>query len=176
MALKEINLPQVNSFPLGNGATATSEYEFDAIMRLLDEYTQKYQTSVSRKTELKQSNFPFLGTLFLGIMFILLIIWLVGIVTPASPKNSLLSIIVYVILMIPMWILGMIGRTITDTIFAERRLAISAQKFLRSRLENIVRIASQMHEHSSLHYAQKLEADLRLAEAEMVLQLDRIVR
>ncbi|MBC7809375.1 MAG: hypothetical protein H7145_24840 [Akkermansiaceae bacterium] len=172
MALKEINLPQVKSLPLGNGITAPYEYEFDAIMRLLDEYTQKYKISVSRSTELNQSNIP-----FLGMIFVLLIMSLITIIAPLYlGKHIFTNISTAVICLVAIVTLALISRTVITKTSAQVRLVRYAQIFLRSRLENIVRIASQMHEHSPLTASQKLEADMRLAEADMVLQFDKKVR
>jgi hypothetical protein len=57
---------------------------------------------------------------------------------------------------------------------SEESLLTHDAKFLASRLENLVELASQFHEHIEKRRIDKIEMDLKLAEAESALEYYRM--
>jgi hypothetical protein len=140
----------------------SSEEDRKLLVSLLNEYSGKLELICDRielknRRNLRIFGFFIFGSLLIGIASV----WL-------YQRGNLTSLDFLVVL--PMGVLGGFGLKNLNTNHRQKTSSVRDARAIAKRLEKVVRLVSQMHEHSVNSVSVKLEMDLRLADAEIVLE------
>lgn len=173
----ETHKPEALRLPLAAEASESSpsvDDDLEIIMRLLVEHTEKLRSLVDRQEELRAraqaQGLWVAGGACMALLFALVIFLYQGLYSTA--KSQSLSPSLWFVLIIPTVGVGMMLATYSVSPGLYRRRAGAFKKDIRLagiRLQRVVRVATQLADHSVSGMAKRLEIELQIAEALAVL-------
>jgi hypothetical protein len=139
----------------------SSEEDRKLLVSLLNEYSGKLELICDRIELKNRRNLRIFGFFIFGSPLIgVASVWL-------YQRGNLTS---WDFLVVLLGVLGGFGLENLNTNHRQKTTSVRDARAIAKRLEKVVRLVSQMHEHSVNSVSVKLEMDLRLADAEIVLE------
>ncbi|MEM8638199.1 MAG: hypothetical protein AAGG51_05160 [Cyanobacteria bacterium P01_G01_bin.54] len=141
-----------------------SEEDRKIIVSLLNEYSEKLLDMCNR-LDVQQRRSGLFAFSFIGLCFATVLLFVVLPIYDSSLMNSQsteYTTLVYLFFLLAFWFIIV---TIYDS---ERKLTFLEwnAKMLSIKLKKVIRVVSQSQEHIITNFASRIEADLRLADAE----------